>query len=369
LHGSGPTVSAELGPLLADWPAMAEDARARRVSEIARRLSSERRAAQSLTPSARRQVPLWLRPAALAIAVLLTGLAGFRLYQLQSAHDVTAVVRKTAAAGELDSKERAARASRVCEATRARVMRGAAIGPSDTEGWVVELWALRGKEKPSPATDPALAEFLTGETPSARGRITWQGAPTLVALEGEDTTVTVTEANVPEASTPLYRGARVVFTGHFVGPYFEDAPRRDYVRLVRSLTDALGADYAALYARCADGDAHQLGSWFRGPTPGGSVTALLYFMGAFGQHPDLRKSLLTPPGAARPDLGYAFQSVSNAAFALKKARVMTMLASEAGMIAGLDGHVSTITFPFRDSNRATRAGHSIARELGIDEVR
>ena len=370
LHGHGPTVSAELGALVSEWPALPEDARARRVGEVARRLSTERRAVASLAPVRRAGAPSFLRPLALVVAVVVATLAGVRFYQLHVATDATAVVRTPAATrDDPDQRERRARAARVCQATRSRIMRGASVGPSDAEGWVVELWALRAADRGSPTTDPALAEFVASDGPASRGRVTWRGAPALVGIEGPETRVDILDADVKGASRPAYRGVRVVFGGRFVAPYFDDVPRRDYVRLVRALTDALSIDYAALYARCADGDAHHVGSWFRGPTPGGAVTALLYFMGAFGEHPELRTSLLAPAGATERDLGYAFENVANASGSLKKARIMTMLGPELGMIAGLDGQVSTVAFPFRDANRASRAAHAIARELGIDEIR
>jgi hypothetical protein len=370
LHGNGPTVSTAVGALVVDWPDLAEDARARRASELARRLSSERRTTASLSPHRRRRFPAWLRRAALVTGALLAAVAALRMYQLVVARGVeAALVRREAAGDDRDVKEREARKARVCEATRSRVMRGAAVGASDAEGFIVELWALRAPERGNPASDPVLAEFVTGETPTARGRVVWTGAPSLASLDGEDTSVTVTEANVPADGTPAYRGVRVSFRGRLSTPYFEDGPRRDYVRMARALTDALGTDHAALYAHCTDSAAHHLGSWFRGPTPGGAVTSLLYFMGVFGERPDLRKSVLVPEGGTATDLGYAFQRVSSVASPLKKARVMTFLAAESGMIAGTDGTVSTITFPFRDSNRASRAEHGIARELGLDDPR
>jgi hypothetical protein len=367
LHGNGPTVSTELGSLVSEWPALAEDARNRRVAEVARKLSTERRAVASLSPERHAAGPSWLRPAALATAVAVVALAGARLYQLHLTSGAAAPPSRAIAREDPDQRERLARASRVCEATRSRIMRGASIGPTDAEGWVVELWLLRAAERGALLGDPAFAEFVTPETPAARGRVAWQGAPTLTALEGEGTTVTVIAADV--ATAPAYVGARVVFSGRLAVPYFDDAPRRDYVRLALAMSDALGIEYAALYARCASGDAHHVGAWFRGPTPGGAVTALLYNMGAFGEHPELRSSLLARAGATGRDLGYAFENVANATKPLKKARVMTMLGPELGMIAGLDGKVSTVTFPFRDANRASRATHAIARELGIDEIR
>lgn len=364
LYGNGPTVSTDVGSLVREWPLLAEDARSRQVTAVARRLSTDRRAA-SAALSARRKLPEWGRPLVLVLVAVLAGFALIRGSEYWAA-------RRSASAGtakdyDAYERERAARAARACEATRSRILRGAAVGPSDAEGWVVELWALRPPERPNPALDPALAAFVTAGSEGAKGRLVWTGAHLLKGRDGPDTTVEVIEANLPETSTPGMRGVRLTFTGRLVAPYFEDGARLEYERFARAVTDALGAEYAALYAHCAGNAAHHLGTWFHGPTPGGATASLVYFMGAFGERPQLRRSLLVPESATTPDPWFAFQNVLRATRALKKARIMTLISGELGMIAGLDDHVSTITFPFRDANRAARAVHSIARELGIGE--
>jgi serine/threonine-protein kinase len=369
LHGNGPTVSAELGGLVGEWHLLPEEARTRHVSAVARRLSSERRAVSSLAPAARSTFPAWVRPLALVVVIALAGMGLIRGYEYWAAGRGEAAARAVSRDYDGYERERAARAARVCDATRSRIMRGAAVGPSDAEGWLVELWALRAAERPSPALEPALGDFVSAGTAGAKGRLVWTGARLLQGRDGPDTSVDVSEANLPETGAPGLRGVRLTFTGRLVPPYFEDTPRLEYQRFARALTDAIGADYGALYAHCAGNGAHHLGSWFRGPSPGGAATSLVYFMGAFGERPELRRSLLVQEGATSPDLWYAFQSVSHATGSLRKGRVMNMISTELGMIAGLDDRVSTITFPFRDANRATRAAHSMARELGISEAK
>jgi hypothetical protein len=160
-----------------------------------------------------------------------------------------------------------------------------------------------------------------------------------------------------------------VLTGRYVNAYFDEAARVTLVRFALALSDALHAEYAALYARCAAGRAHHLGSFFRGATPGGAVASLLYFMGTFGDVPDVRRSLLAPAGSTAEDSVFAFQNIVKAAAPLKKTRVMAMVGAEGGMIAGLDNQPSTVSFPPRDPNRASRASHRIADELGLGESR
>lgn len=371
LQGSGPTVTADIGAVLEQWPSLSEDGRQRRVNEIARRLAADRRALASAAPSGRMSaVPDWLAPVAVsaaALAALAAAWIGYRQW-VNSAADRE---KKKPVIQDYDAyeRERAERAERVCEATRSRIMRGAAVGPSDVEGWVVELAALRNPNAGSVASDPALAQFVSRPPGQDKLRVVWPLAASLAAAEGPDTNAVLAESDLPERGQPSFRGIRLVLTGRYVVPYFHETLRLEYLKFARALTDAIGADYAALYARCADGTSHHLGSWFRGPSPGGAVTSLLYFMGTFSDFPDVRGSLLTPPGASGKDQAFAFRNLANASAALKKTRVMSMIGKESGMISGMDDQVSTVTFPFRDSNRASRASHSIARDLGIGENR
>lgn len=351
LTGHGAAVSVDLGELLRDFHSLPHDLRGKRVLEVARRLAAERRTTVSVNPSSGAAESLGTALRVLAVALVgAGGWFGYRLYEKQE--HAAAVTRPVIADYDAYERERKERAARVCDATRSRVMRGASIGPADVEGWVVELWALRAATLPDPSQDPALARFVGSNPGEEAPQIVWDGAPTLRAQRGPGTSVDIRAANLPEEGAPRFRGLRLVFDGHYVIPYFDEAPRAEYLKLARALTDAIGADHAALYARCAAGTSHHVGSWFRGPSPGGAARALLFFMGTFADHPDV-----------------AFESLGRATAALKKERVMTLLSSDGGMIAGLDGQVSTIAFPFRDSNRASRASHVIARELGIGEGR
>jgi hypothetical protein len=370
LQGSGPTVTVDVSAVLAEWPGLAEDARQRRVSEIARRLAAERRALTNAGPSRPGNgVPEWLVPVAKGAAGLVLLAGGWVGYRQWAGRAADAEKKPVIQDYDAYERERAERAARVCDATRSRVMRGAAVGPSDVEGWVVELWALRNAASGSLLADPALAQFVGQAKEQDKGRVVWPLAASLVGAEGPDTAAVLEEGNIPERGPATYRGLRLILTGRYVVPYFHETLRAEYLKFARALTDALGADYAALYARCADSTSHHLGSWFRGPTPGGGVTSLLYFRGTFNESPAARGSLLPPPGATGRDPAFAFKNLANATAALKKARVMSMIGMESGMISGADDRASTVTFPFRDSNRASRASHTIARDLGIGENR
>jgi hypothetical protein len=231
----------------------------------------------------------------------------------------------------------------------------------------VELTVLRAPDGEPPTADPALAAFFERAAGSSKGRVRSPKFPVLSALEGPDTAVVVGDASVPPLGAPHLRGAAFVFSGRYAAPYFDDGERQEFVALARGITDALGGSYAGLYARCAAGTSHHLGSWFRGPNARGTVASLLYFMGTFADPADLRSALLVPPGASGIDSAFAFKNIVAATQSLKKARAVTLLGPEYGAIAGTDDQPSTLTFPFRDSNRASRASHGIARELGIGD--
>jgi hypothetical protein len=366
LFGSGPTVELDVGPSLSDWNQLGDEVRRKRAIDLARRLAAERRriGAPNPAPVGVRFSP-WL---VLAILGVVIGLGAALWFRQSNAASHAALERPAPSVDyDADERDRQERAERVCNATRARVVRGAPIGPSDVEGWVVELSLLSNKDSPDPISDPALATFVSNS--AGRGRIVWSQAGVLANLEGQDTGATVTAANLPATGAPSFKGLRIVLTGRYVSAYFDEAARVTLVRFALALSEALHSEYAALYARCAGGRAHHLGSLFRGTTPGGAVASLLYFMGTFGDVPDVRRSLLSPAEGAPEDSAFAFQNVLKAAAPLKKTRVMAMVGAEGGMIAGLDNQPSTVSFPPRDPNRASRASHRIADELGLGENR
>jgi serine/threonine-protein kinase len=371
LTGNGPTVSADIGALQDEWPALPEDARQRRLLTLARKLAADRRA---MTPSTSDtggfSAPAWALKVAYVAGAGVALLGAWSVFERWWTARQASVVNKPVVTDyDAYERERALRAARVCEATRSRVMRGASVGPSDVEGWVVELWILRDAAKGRIPGDPALRQFLTTGDAGTHRRVTWSTSPLLTSADGPDTAVTVVEDDVPRPGAAPWHGARIVLTGRYVVPYFDEVSRQDYLRFAPAIAEALGADYAALYARCSEGTSHHVGSWFRGPTPAGAVASLLFFMGTFGETPDIRPALLSPPGASFVDRGLAFQNVASATAPLKKARVMKSVGAENGAIAGKDEQVSAITFPFRDANRASRASRGIARELGIADER
>ena len=369
LEGNGPTVTIDVTSLLTQWPLLTPEQRKRRAAELARRFATDRRRLSGTERSSTISMPSFVAPVAILLATAAAIGVLWSFYQRWLHARELAEHPPVIKDYDAYEKERSERAARVCAATRTRVLRGAAVGPSDAEGWVVELNVLRAPSGEPPSSDPALARFFERAPGSARGHVRSPNFPALSALEGPDTEVVVSDSNVPVIGAPHLRGATFAFSGRYVAPYFDDASRAEFIALARGVTDALGGTHAALYARCASGTSPHLGSWFRGPNAGGALASLLYFVGVFSDPPDLRTALLVPPGASGVDRGFSFKNVLAATQSLKKARAVTLLAPELGALSGTDDQASTLTFPFRDSNRASRASHGIARELGIGDGR
>jgi hypothetical protein len=256
---------------------------------------------------------------------------------------------------EAYERARRERAVRVCEETRARVVRGAVIGATDVEGWVVELVLLRSGPLPfAPSRD--LAGIVEQK------RFVWQQAPELASVSPGS--VEVGDATLTPPGQSARPGLRLTFDGSYVTAYFREEERPPWIRAAGALAKHLKAAHGGLYARCATGSVHHLGSWFWGPSPESAAAALLYFMGTHADVPHVKRALLEPEAGASLDRGFAFERLEDATRRLDRSRLGVILSPNGGMIGGSPGS-SFLTFPFRDADRAARASRDLARALGI----
>jgi serine/threonine-protein kinase len=261
--------------------------------------------------------------------------------------------------------ERALRARRVCQATKTRVQRGATVGPTDVEGWVVQLDLLRDAAKGSSVDAPELGTFV-GVDEEGRGRLLWSDGTHNFAEPDALTWVDVETASY--APGDQRTGVRLVAHGRYVGPYFSEQERILYVRMATAMAEALGADVGALFARCDGDDEPQMASWFLGKGPGGAAASLIYSMGVLARVPHLRPELLAETKDAPKDPAFAWMNLTGSLVDLKQDRVATLIGSDGGMIA-LSSHGVVLRFPFKDANRAGRASLRMARALDIGTLR
>lgn len=370
---------AELGGLDGQWASLGEDARRRRTTELVRQLLSRRTLRPSRPP--RSTTPTWVWPLVVTIA---GGLAGWAAYAARPRTAETTVVRRAATDGappEVVEGEtgRRQRAQRVCESARARVLRGATLGPAETEGWLVEVWALRAGAAEPLDRDSRLGEFVgpvvggrgaaTGVADSAAStdalrRFVCSGEPELAQLDDAETGVRVQPALV--AGTPAQRagGVRLSFEGALVDVYFRPEERVKFFHIASALSDRLEATHSAVVARCAGGATHHLGSWFRGSTPAEAATALLYVVGMYAEPPHLADPFLRRLGGDL-DHGYALAAIREATRSLDQRALAELVGKSGGMITTPPGGPSVITFPFTDGNRASRASRDVARAVHL----
>ena len=377
----GDEARADLGGTLAQWDNLPDDLRERRVRQIAE-LLAQASGRKPLSVRPKRQRPPagmgWLaKIKPIFIALIMIGVLGVAFRYL-SPHGATYLARVDGLLHALPSAsaiapkllnpepERAVIASAACGAAQTRVARGAVVGPSDTEGWQVELVLLRRGPHVDLGASPALAQFVRRKPGATSGTFIWPGASSLVESERFDAQVLV--QTLPDLGDKHLSGLSLVFSGPYVSPYFSEDLRSDYFKLADALASALGATEGGLFARCANADVHQIGAWFLGANPGAAVASLIYFMASFADPPVLKPEVVgsrTDP--RRHD--HAFDVISLAANELDRGAVASLLGGELGMISGRPGKPSHLTFPFRDANRATRASVAVAGALRLASAR
>lgn len=355
LVGSGPTVSVSVVRLLSKWEQLPFTERQRECGVLARDLSRLRRPA--LPGGSRRQSRSFglLVFAGLALA----GLALYWKFYSGAQPVAEAAPLPSLSAVERSEEDRRERAARVCNATRMRVARGATVGPTDVEGWVVELALVRDATETSWA---GIGEFVADGKSEEGGRIVWTGARELRDLSGSGTRVRARERRWSGAARQLDELV-LTFQGEYVLPYFRERERIRLIRLAHALAMNEKAKLGALYARCAQGSAHHMGSWFLGSSPGAATASLLYFMGAHAEPPQLPFEMLSDQPGEDLAPAFALTTLLDLTQRLQRQEVAALIAAQDGMVAG-PSSFTTLSFPFVDSDRAWRASYKVARALG-----
>jgi hypothetical protein len=262
--------------------------------------------------------------------------------------------------------ERAVIASAACAKARTRVARGGSVGPADVEGWQVELILLRRGPIVDLSQSSLLAPFVRHDASTKTAKLNWAKASSLLARERFDAQIEVRA--LPALGVKNISGVSLVFSGPYVVPYFTEDQRADYFLLADAMADALGATDGGLFAHCADNESHHVGSWFLGATPGATVGSLIYFMESYSDLPALKAEVLGS-GAEPARRGHTFDAIDRAASALSRSSVATLVGNELGMVSARPNRPARLTFPFRDGNRASRAGLEAARSLGLASSR
>jgi hypothetical protein len=369
LTGHGVDVSIELGRVPEDWRGMNEESRRRRALELARKLAERRRFNSSAPRASESAYSPWV----LLFGLLVIGGLGFAVFHFVvrgNAEDLELVSPSLRGAAEPSAEpsvdDTRVRAREMCSRARARAAQGATLGPTDVEGWVVELGIVKLESERSLLNAAELDPFVTRKKPKNTGRFAWTGARRLVEIDAPSAVVRLSERSIGARGRLL----TVTFAGAYVVPYFSQSDRGAYLDAAREIVTALAGDHAGLYARCEDDTRHYLGSWFYGNGNGHAVASLVYFMGVESERGVLSAPHLNAESWHVADGGVAAEAdilatLSSAFEPLDRRRVATLLGPHGGMISGRDGAPSVVGFPFQDGNRASRASLAMARGMGV----
>ncbi|MES1176547.1 MAG: hypothetical protein ABUL62_19645 [Myxococcales bacterium] len=371
--GKGATQTrAEVQGTLEQWQGMPDDLRQRRSRQLAELLLAKPANAPVVArPQRLSNRPRWYSVIAPLLVVLATGLALLVAHRLLAPNGGATWAKLSelfggsapaSAASENLKREPAAPVISPCDQVRARVARGASIGPADVDGWEVELVLLRRGAPEDLSHAPALSAFLRPKSDSTASTWVWPNAKSLILTQRFDAQVAVHA--LPALGSGQLSGVRFVFSGPYVTPYFSEELRSDYLLLADALADALRATDGALFAHCANPDAHSIGSWFLGATPGAALGSLVYFMAGYSDLPVLKPEVLGS-GDEATRRGQAFDTINKATAGVDRAKSATLLGRELGMISGRPHMPSRLTFPFRDANRAQRSSLDVARAMGL----
>ncbi len=357
LSGHGPTIEIAVPhEVLPDDVTLAE--RQKLVERLARQLAAERRAAgSSLGRGWGSRLFAALRlSVALGLGVLGLGMAWHWL-----GRPATQVGSGTAELGNPSTISKAPPLpmrsgasdplAERCQLTRTRIAMGGNVTPLDVDGWVVEFLFITQGQTLTP-TAPRVQRYFPGITTSQPAPLIWPAAEELSRLADPHSPFSVaaerTAGLVPFQGT----GIRLTASGSYIAAYFDETRRPEMQRLAAALCDGLAADWGALYARCAHDDIRQVGSWFRGKDVAGALTSLVAAM-----RPATGPTDPLGPGSGATS-GQLMDVQSRFARADRRS-VGLLLGREGGMLAERRDGASTLSFPFRDANRATRASQLV----------
>lgn len=360
LRGPGAPVGIDMELLGEQWPLLPADMRARKASDLARRLVQAHRVVSSLAPPAAAASGRSLRGVIIPLAAIMVVIVGLLIgTRMLRSHEAPApppsVPSETA-------EETAGRHARACEAARKRIYADAAMGPFEVDGWVAELWFAKaraggatqgeaGSGVPS-AESAGLGAFI------AQGKLTPGADAELAALTDGLVEVVSGLSEQDAARSPSWQATTVRLSGNYARAYFDPTLRARFIALADRLADAASADLGALYARCAHLPYHDVGAWFRGPDAAGAATALLYGAGFFAELPAVdRGAVAALRGAGQLD------ALRSAGAALDAGTLGRLVGSQGGSITtGAAGTVA-ISFPVGGPTRATGASRVVARKL------
>ena len=407
LHASGAPVEIDALYLVEQWPLLPEDLRERKAADVAARLLDAHKAVGSGTlasaglgpslrptgasgaprasgasgasgapgalgpslrpssaPAARyvpsvrptgRPAPGPKKPVVLPIGILFVAACAAALAYLwwrgQSPSGTRPAGEKPVASALPESAEE--RTSRLCSAARTRVLTSGTLAQIDGEVWLAELWLASSKPNADLAHAKGLADLVQ------QGKLTATADPDLAALR--DAQVEIAGEESGPRTGAEWHALSIRFRGGYVSQFF-DAPGRERMnRVANKIADATGAELAALYGRCGHLRYHDIGAWFRGPSPAQAAASLVYTMGLFSERRITNHDPSTPPTTA--ELGPLITALGK----LEKGAFESAVRDAGGSYApgATAADPTVIFFALGGPTRAARASGALATNAGM----
>ncbi len=356
LIGHGPTVEVGLPELATTSAAQAPEELQKLAERLARELASARRRAMAKSESSADWIgTLKLLPPVL-IVILGIGLAIRYLLPTSTpgpplAASGSARPSRRALEPQDPNSERHARESQSCLDAVARIQRGGSITALDSDGWVVELSLISEDPDLDPSAALLKSYFEARSNDIERTQI-WSGAPSLSKVDASVAAVLVSKEPLAAAAPMTASGIKITWRGQYASQYFKETERREFIALADSLYRDSNSRYGALYARCAQGAARYLGSWFRGPTVGGAVWSLVAELDVFADVPQLPG---IKPGDGPEQWAAPLSRFALLTHSVSRKQAALLLANSAGGVSERPGKHATLEFPFAQGMRANAA--------------
>lgn len=364
LIGHGPTVEVALPELLTTSAAQAPAELQRIAERLARDLANARRHAVGKSESDSGWLG-WLKliPPLVLVTLGVWAAAHYLLPQQKRRASNTPLVTSgspIASPMRVDgSAEKRARDYQACLQTVARIQHGGSVTALDSDGWVVELSLVSDETDLSPGSAVLSDYFETRPNDIERSQH-WSGAPLLSQVDPVASGVLVSKEPLAAAAPTAGSGIKITWRGQYVSMYFKELERREFLALADALYRATDARYGALYARCSQGVARYLGSWFRGPNVGGAVWSLMAQMGLFADVPQIPN---IKPSDGPEQWAPPLNRLSILAHSITRKQAALTLADSAGSVSEHPGQHATIEFPFAQGFRANAASQRFIRTL------
>jgi len=345
-HGTGPSVSIEIGELVQQWSLLPDDMRDAKVEHAVERLRSA--IASALPPPVEGTDVSPLVGKIVGVVILVATVIGAGQWLVRSRGRTSSAGRlgtsaaSGSASGSAGEDLARTRARESCEGTRRRLYAGATSLDVDPAGWVIELWLARDSSTSPLAAEPVLAQVNDAALATRLGAV----APA--------------HASWVETGEPAR--ARLRFEGGYLHPFMQADGRDRFVALVDQLADATRADQAALFARCEHLTVRDIGAYFRGRDAAGAAAALLFAQGLFSEPPIIDKAKL---GTESGTLGALMTRTSG----LETSVLEDLIRDNGGRLVASDpssGYGSVgLTFALGGPTRAQQAARALAKQRKI----